>query len=1067
MVELKKMQKIMMIGAGPAVIGPGEVYEQAGLQACRILREQGIQSVVLGSDPASLVTEAGWADRAYCEPLTVAVIEKIILREQPDGLLISFGGQNALNLGYSLVASGILEKHRIPLLGFPDQLLAQIEERGSFVSLMNEAGIKTPAVSAVQALRDGVNHGKTMGFPVAVRTPLAMEGLAVNLAYNQEELAVLLEKGLSLAASHPVWLEESLLHWREIEVEALRDREGRFLVAALVENIDPVGIHGGDSMVVTPPQGLPGAEITNLSAETAKVLAALDYRGAANLQWAWNPQSGELRLLRLNPRFTRSAALAAQATGLPLAAVAMRLLLGDTLPQAAGLAEFPCDSLFRPRHSSVAVRLPRFDTAKFPDVSPVLTTVMKATGEIVAVGGNFREALQKGVRSLEVGYQGLGADRPDPGETEISAAALKTGVVNPVAERLMNLRLSIKRGLSPEEIAKYGRLAEWFVREIAQLVRFEKQLSTYALYNLDEEVLRQAKRDGFSDAQIAYLLRTTPWEIRQVRARAGITPAYREIAPLQFYATYEPEAGEPGQVRAAGSGPESILLVGSGPSRIGQGPEYNYCAAYAARSLRELGYSCVYVNCNPGSAVVEFAPETVSYLAPLTAEELLNIVEREKPVRIITQFSGVNGAGLAAEFQAPGSGCEWQTADMQQVVAAERYQDFAAAMGIALPGRAAAVHPEEAALAANRVGFPVALSPERNSGIAEVAYYAGELTDAWERILKWGKPPLRIEHLPDNATGYQVNGIAAGSELRAEVIVEQIEEALVGVGDSACAWPANNLQPETAAKLTATATRLVREFQVKGLVSFLFAVKHGRVYLREFKSGDCQLVPFIQKTYGPGWVKSAIQALLDLPQPAGGAKMETPLSPQFFAVKEAVFSFENFPGVDTILGPEQRSTGAVLGLDSDPSMAFIKAQLAAGENLPSAGNIFLGVREEDKRALAALAKQLVGLGFGILADMETAEVLGCNQIPCREVPRLGEGRPDILDRMKNGEVQWIINTPAGRKARREEALIRSTAVARGIPITTTLSGAQAAAHGLEQYLRRGLTVKPLREYDSQ
>ena len=1050
-------KKLLLIGAGPVIIGQGGEYDYAMLQAARFLRAAGHELVVVDSNAAALASDREVADRTYLEPLTVEVLEQIIVKERPDAVVTLLGGQTALNLGHALARLGVFERYGVELLGPGPQLMARTEDWDGLQAAAKQIGL--PAVRGYQAetIGAGIERGADLQFPMVIKSQAAPEGVGVFTAYNQEELEEFLGRALELAPERRVVVAESLLGWTEAEVELLRDRDGRTLVVTTLEHIDPVGIHGGDSMVMLPARGLSPEIRERLASEALRLAERLELVGTANLQFACHPESGELCILEANPRITLSTVLASRFTGLPLAELALRLWLGETLTEL-GLAGYSQPSDY------TAVKLPRFDFEKFPVAEPALNSVMKSVGSALAFGTDFKEALQQAVRALETGRHGVVADNfpGDPGQPE--RRLIREKIINAGPERLFYLRYALKNGYTVPELSKLTGLGGWFLTELVELIALEKELTTYALYNLPREVFLKAKQWGFSDQQLAYLLRSSEAEVRKTRQKLEVCPGYRRIgdAPARFqweqgwFATYGIAADDAGDAAAPGT---KRLVIGAGPGRIGAGAERDYLVVKAAEAFAARGGS-ILVHCNPATAAGGSLANLKLYWEPLTLESLLNISEREAPQGVALQFGG--SAALKLAIPLTESGIPLLDTAPEVLALLEdrpRLHRMLESLGIRQPEFRVAKDLPAALEAARWVGHPVTVR-----GMAEepggLAYDPAGLQRIAEPLLGKGGA-VAIEKFLDNAIGVVLDGLADGSEVLVGGIAEHIEEAEIHSGDSALSFPPYTLGNEAFNRLREIAVSVAKELKWRGLFHLKFAIQRNTLYLLEIEPGAALTVPFISKITGLPLVAAAVAILTGVGIAA--QKLTVP-EPRFTAVKEAVLPFERFPGVDPVLGAEMRSTGAVLGIAPDFGLAFIKAQLAAGVKIPARGTVFMSIREEDRRAFIPIAKQLNGLGFQIVATEETALFLSKQNLPCRTVFRIGEGRPNILDALKNNALQWIISIPSGPRALAEDSLIRSTAALKGTPIFTTVAGALAAATGLERYQETGERVRALQDY---
>ncbi|TCL75256.1 carbamoyl-phosphate synthase large subunit [Hydrogenispora ethanolica] len=1047
--------KILLIGAGPVIIGQGGEYDYAAVQAGRYLRASGHSLVVVNSNAAALGTDREEADRTYLEPLNAGVLEQIIIKEQPHAVVTTLGGQTALNLGYRLARDGVFQRYHVELLGPAPETVAHTEDPARLQATLPGLGLPVHRIHAAESIGAGIELGRSLGFPVVVKSRGALEGAGVFTAYNQEELEDFLARAFAMSPERRVSVEESLLGWVEIEAEVLRDRAGASLIVATLENIDPVGVHSGDSAVVLPARSLNPEQRDRFRECATGLVETLGLVGTVNLQFAFRPETGEFRLIEVNPRLTLSAVLAARFTGLPLAELEVRLRLGENLA-ALGLTGESREPDY------TAVKMAAFDLEKFPDADPALNSAMKAVGSVLAFGSDFKEALQKAIRSLANGRYGLGADGSPQDQTQPERRLIREKIINAGPERLFYLRHALKNGYTPAELRKLTGLSGWFLDELVQLVAFEKELTTYALYNLPREVFFKAKRWGFSDRQLAFLLRSTEGEVRKTRKNLGVWPEYqrtgvaRSGAPEErgWFSTYASlENGN------SAAGEPRFLVVGPGPGRIGAGAERDYNAVKAAEAFAAYGES-ILVNCNPATAAGGAHPNLKLYWEPLTVEALLNVVERETPQAVVLQFGGGVALELAeplAGFGVPLRGTAPETLALLRDRI--RLQEALENLGVRQPEFRTVKDLQGALEGARAIGYPVRISPAGVPG-GEIVYDPAALQRCAERILAGGGG-AGIEKFFDNAVGVVLDGLTDGREALVGGIAEHIEEAGIHSGDSALSFPPYTLGNDAFNRLRELSVAVAGGMKLEGLFHLKFALQRETLYLLEIEPGAALTVPFLSKATGVPLVGAAVKIL------AGFGLVEQKMAapePQFTAVKEAVLPFERFPGVDPVLGPEMRSTGAVLGIASDFGLAYIKAQLAAGVTIPAAGTVFMSIREEDRRAFIPIARQLTELGFKILATEETALVLNRQNLPCRTVYRIGEGRPNILDELKNNAVQWIISIPSGPRSTAEESLIRSTAALRGTPIFTTVAGVMAAVAGLARYQEAGGRIKAVQDY---
>lgn len=1070
------LHKILVLGAGPVVVGLGMEFDQAGVQACQALKEAGYEVIVADSNPVTVMTDPESAHRTYIEPLTPINIEKIISKEKPDALLLNFGGQTAFDVGNHLVKSGCLAKYELKLIGISDCFLNGAERYKYYQEKLNAFQVKIPTGYIVTDIKEGMNRGIEMGFPIAFRTFNAPAGAGTVIAYNREELEDFLHIELSKTPDKQVLLEESLLGWKEFVFEVLGDSAGQYIIVGSLEKLAPMGVHYGDSIAVTPIQSLSVAEYQRITTICENIARAIQLTGRVNIQVAQNPATGDFNVFGINYGVTKSMALIAKATGIPIAGIAVQLMMGYQLEEI-----IPCFE----QHSVdyVAVKLPRFDVAKFPTADFTLHTAMKSTGEVMAIGSSFKAALQKALRSLDIDSPGFGANGLEPAEIKLSLQDVKEKLANPNPKIIVYLRYALKLGLSIAELNRLTKMDPYFLTELADLVSLEKNLTTYALYNLTPEIFLKAKQWGFSDGQLAYLLRTTGTQVREAREKKGIYPIFAVIPsrarasevevgeeqdPAGYYSFYRqteapvnsndstgPDRGKPGK----------IIIIGPGPNRIDRGGEFDYSLVHASSALREMGYETLIVNNNPGVLATDSRYCNKHYWEPTTCEELQDIILREKPVGVILQFAGQSAPEMVPFFeQMKVPVFDQPILNIEGVIKpglfnyqSQEFKIFPLPSGEVLDAKSAFE-------IGNQIGYPVIIHSQGFNS-AEIAYDAGDISDYFQRVTglcRDSQPVVWLEKLIEEAIGVEVSCITDGDSALVCAVMEQIEEAAINANDSALALPPYSLGEEILAKIKTYSRKLILELKIKGLVNLQYIIKHHTIYLRTVNRPVTRLIPVLVKATGTDWIKIAMN--ITMGQSLQELGLESDPVWRYSIVKEAVFSFERFPGVDTILGPETRSTGEVMGLAKDFGLAFIKSQLAAGEKLPVAGTIFLSIKDEDKRPFIPIIKQLVTLGFKILTTEEIAAVLDRNSIPCRPVKKIGEGRPNILDHMKNGAVQWIFNTPAGRKARREESLIRSTAAARGIPIVTTVAAAQAVVTGIENYLEGKMEPIEIREF---
>lgn len=1069
------IKKILIIGSGPIVIGQACEFDYSGSQACKAFREEGYQTVLVNSNPATIMTDPGMADRTYIEPLTLESVAKIIERERPDALLPTLGGQMGLNLGTFLEREGILKKYGCELIGADERAIARAEDRELFKETMQSIGIRVPRSGIARSMEEGMQVIKHVGFPAILRPAYTMGGAGGATAYNMEEFERMLAFALDTSPIHQTLIEESVLGWKEIEFEVIRDCADNVICVTSMENIDPMGVHTGDSVVVAPAQTLTMPEMAHLVELSKKVIRAVGINGGGtNIQYAVNPENGDVVIIEINPRVSRSSALASKATGFPIARVAAKLAVGLTLDEIKNDITGKTYSDFEPTVDYVVMKVCRFAFEKFPQADPTLNTSMKAVGEAMAIGRNFKEALQKGIRSLEIGRYGLGSDGKDLQEKERRDMDLiRRKLAQPNADRLFFIRYAIENGMSTDEIYELSKIDPWFIENIRELVEFEENLKGKSLVSIPAKVLREAKQLGYSDIQLAHLLDTDEEQVRMRRKVLGIESTFYLVDTCAgefdadrpyFYSTYETLD----QSRAT-QNPRKVIILGGGPNRIGQGIEFDYCCVHAAYACKEEGYEAIIINCNPETVSTDFDTSDRLYFEPLTREDVLGIVDREKPMGVIVQLGGQTPLNLSLPLKKAGVPI-LGTAPEQIDRAEDRklFSELVRKLGLRQTLNDTAISVEEALEKARRIGYPVLVRPSYVLGgrAMEIVYDDADLV-AFMQLATEASPerPVLIDKFLEDAIEVDVDAISDGETTLVCGVMEHIEQAGVHSGDSACSLPPYSLSDDIVAEIKRQTYLLAQELEVRGLMNVQYAVKDGEIYVLEVNPRASRTVPFVGKATGVPWAKVATKIMLGKSLKEQGITQE--VTPKHVAVKEAVFPFVRFPGVDVVLGPEMKSTGEVMGIDLNFGNAFIKAQIAAGQNLPSHGNVFLSLADRDKRDAVEIATKLRELGFDIIATEGTGKVLRDAGIPVRIIPKIGEGRPDATDLIKNNEIALVINTPSGKKARKHEVLIRSTVVARGIPIITTIAGARATLLGLDVTRRQGATVKSLQEYHAQ
>jgi carbamoyl-phosphate synthase large subunit len=1082
----KDIKKVLMIGSGPIIIGQACEFDYSGSQACKALREEGYYTILVNSNPATIMTDPNMANVTYIEPLTVEFLTKIIAKERPDAILPTLGGQNGLNLAFFLMKQGILKKYGVESIGASVTAISCAEDRELFKKAMQEIGVDVPKSGIANSVEEGMRIGLGIGFPLILRPAYCMGGLGGSIAYNKEELENYLAKGLDTSPVHQVLVEQSVLGWKEIEFEVMRDCADNVIMITSMENVDPMGVHTGDSMVVAPAQSLTTEEYTNFVNLSKKIIRRVGITGGgANIQFGQNPDNGQIVIIEVNPRLSRSSALASKATGFPIARVATKLAVGLTLPEVMNQITGKTTSFFEPTVDYCVFKICRFTFEKFPGADRTLNTSMKAVGEAMSIGRNFKEALQKGIRSLENSRSGFGADGKDKYNDDVLAKPdsallkeLKDKIRVPNDERIFYLRYAIKAGLSIDEIYELSRIDRWFLDNMKELVEIEEKILQHRNNRIEEaikiplEILDEAKKNGFSDRQLAYLLNAKEEAVREFRKKNNKKAVFKLVDTCAgefnakqpyFYSTQEiQEEGRPTKNK-------KVVILGGGPNRIGQGIEFDYCCCHAAYALKEEGIESIMVNCNPETVSTDYDTSDRLYFEPLTIEDILNIIDLEKPMGVIVQFGGQTPINLAVSLRKFGVNILGTSSDSIDIAEdRKRFKEMLDKLNLLQPDNGTAFTFEEAKVVARKIGYPVLVRPSYVLGgrAMEIVYDESLLERFITEAAKVsGEHPILIDKFLEDAIEVDVDVLGDGSTYVIGGIMEHIEEAGIHSGDSAMVLPSYTLSPAILNKIREATYKMAKELNVVGLMNVQYAVKDEKVYVLEVNPRASRTVPFVSKVIGVPLAKLATKVILGKKLKDLGFTEE--VIPQHVAVKESVFPFNRFPGVDVILGPEMKSTGEVMGMDRDFGRAYLKSQIAAGQNLPTKGNVFISVRDRDKRAVVFIAKKLNDLGFHIYASSGTAAALEKNDISVKVLPKLGEGRPNVLDLMKDGKIQLVINTPSGRIPRQDETRIRSHVVMYNIPYTTTISGAQATVNGIETLLKKDLDVRSLQDYQKK
>ncbi|MFH1354941.1 MAG: carbamoyl-phosphate synthase large subunit [Candidatus Omnitrophota bacterium] len=1079
----KDIKRILMIGSGPIVIGQACEFDYSGSQACKALKEEGYYTILVNSNPATIMTDPGMADVTYIEPLTIETVTKIIAKERPDAVLPTLGGQTALNLAFFLMKQGILKKYGVESIGASVKAISCAEDRDLFKKAMQEIGVGMPKSGIANSIDEGMRIGLSIGFPLILRPAYCLGGRGGATAYNKDELEKALANGLETSPVHQVLVEQSVLGWKEIEYEVMRDCADNVIMITSMENIDPMGVHTGDSIVVAPAQTLTAEEYTNFVNLSKRIIRRVGVSGGgANIQFGQNPNNGEIVIIEVNPRLSRSSALASKATGFPIARVATKLAVGYTLPEVMNQITGRTTSFFEPTGDYCVFKVCRFTVEKFSRTERVLNTSMKAVGEAMSIGRNFKESFQKGIRSMEISRYGFGADGKDKITDEMLecpssnlSKLIKDKLRIPNDERIFYIRYALKMGFTIDEIYKLSRIDRWFIDNMKQLVELEDEIRQFRNDKAGEEfkipldLLARAKKDGFSDRQLAYILNSKEEVVRELRKKKNIKPVYKlvdtcagEFSAKQPYYYSTHESGD----EARPSKNKKVVILGGGPNRIGQGIEFDYCCCHASYALKEEGIESVMVNCNPETVSTDYDTSDRLYFEPLTMEDILNIIELEKPIGVIVQFGGQTPLNLAVPLREAGVtllGTSAKSIDIAED--RKRFKKMLHQLNLLQPDNGTAFTFAEAKEVARKIGYPVLVRPSYVLGgrAMEIVYDESTLEKfIIEAAEVSGDHPVLIDKFLEDAIEVDVDLIGDGETFVIGGIFEHIEEAGVHSGDSAMALPSYTLSKSILDNIRDATYKMAKELDVKGLMNVQYAIKDDKVYVLEVNPRASRTVPFVSKVIGVPLANLATKIMLGKKLKDLGFTKE--IIPKHIAVKESVFPFGRFPGTDIILGPEMKSTGEVMGIDDDFGKAYIKSQIAAGQQLPKKGNVFISVRDKDKRAIVFVAKKLQDLGFKISATSGTAAALEGNNIKVSVLTKIAEGRPNILDAMKDGKIQMVINTPSGRIPRQDEIKIRSQVILYNIPYTTTISGAQATVNGIEALLKKDLGVMSLQAY---
>ncbi|MFA7594426.1 MAG: carbamoyl-phosphate synthase large subunit [Thiohalobacteraceae bacterium] len=1048
------IHSILILGAGPIVIGQACEFDYSGAQACKALKEEGYRIILVNSNPATIMTDPEMADATYIEPVEWRTVAKIIEVERPDALLPTMGGQTALNCALDLAKHGVLEQFGVEMIGASRDAIDKAEDRDRFRQAMKKIGLSMPRSAIAHSMEEALQVQVQIGFPTIIRPSFTMGGSGGGIAYNKEEFVEICERGLDLSPTNELLIEESALGWKEYEMEVVRDHNDNCIIVCSIENFDPMGVHTGDSITVAPAQTLTDKEYQIMRDASLAVLREIGVdTGGSNVQFAVNPDNGHMIIIEMNPRVSRSSALASKATGFPIAKVAAKLAVGYTLDELKNdITGGATPAAFEPSIDYVVTKVPRFTFEKFPQANPRLTTQMKSVGEVMAIGRTFQESLQKALRGLETGIDGLD-ERVDP-KAEDARDILRRELYEAGPERILYVGDAFRMDMSVEEVYDISRIDPWFLAQIEELIRLEGEVRVAGQAGLTADFLRQLKRKGFSDRRLARLLGAPEKEIRDLRRELGVRPVYKRVdtCAAEFatdtaymYSTYEEECESNPTAR------DKIMVLGGGPNRIGQGIEFDYCCVHAALALREDGYETIMVNCNPETVSTDYDTSDRLYFEPLTLEDVLEIIDKEQPRGVIVQYGGQTPLKLARELEANGApiiGTSPDSIDLAED--RERFQQLIDKLGLKQPPNRTARTEEQATRLAAEIGYPLVVRPSYVLGgrAMEIVYNEDDLQRYMREAVKVSnESPVLLDRFLDDAVEVDVDAICDGTDVLIGGIMEHIEQAGVHSGDSACSLPPYTLSAAIQDRLREQMRAMALELQVVGLMNAQFAIKGDDLYVLEVNPRASRTVPFVSKATGRPLAKIAARCMVGTSLAAQNATRER--IPPFFSVKEAVFPFVKFPGVDPLLGPEMKSTGEVMGVGRSFGAAFGRAQLGAGVVLPASGKIFISVRETDRAGAVALAGAFVQHGFEVVATRGTAAAIAATGIPVEVVNKVAEGRPHIVDMIKNNQIRYIVNTTEGKQAIADSYTIRRSALQFKVNYSTTLAHGKATSLALD------------------
>ncbi len=1048
------IESILILGAGPIVIGQACEFDYSGAQACKALREEGYRVILVNSNPATIMTDPEMADATYIEPVDWQTVARIIERERPDALLPTMGGQTALNCALDLAREGVLDRFGVEMIGASRDAIDKAEDRDRFRQAMQKIGLDMPRSAVAHSMEEALQVQASIGFPTIIRPSFTLGGSGGGIAYNKEEFVEICERGLDLSPTNELLIEESALGWKEYEMEVVRDRKDNCIIVCSIENFDPMGVHTGDSITVAPAQTLTDKEYQIMRDASLAVLREIGVdTGGSNVQFAINPENGRMIIIEMNPRVSRSSALASKATGFPIAKVAAKLAVGYTLDELRNdITGGATPASFEPSIDYVVTKIPRFTFEKFPQAEPVLTTQMKSVGEVMAIGRTFQESMHKALRGLETGIDGFD-ERLDMAAEDVKER-LRRELRTPGPERALYVADAFRYGMSVEEVHEFTHIDPWFLVQIEEIVRLEATVREQGIEALDEDFMRLLKRKGFSDRRLARLVGSSEGAVRKLRQVLGVRPVFKRVdtcaaefatSTAYMYSTYEEEC------EAEPTDAQKIMVLGGGPNRIGQGIEFDYCCVHAALAMREDGYETIMVNCNPETVSTDYDTSDRLYFEPLTLEDVLEIIDREKPRGVIVQYGGQTPLKLARDLEAAGApiiGTSPDSIDLAED--RERFQKLIDDLGLRQPPNRTARTPAEALALAAEIGYPLVVRPSYVLGgrAMEIVYNEEDLERYMREAVRVSNDsPVLLDRFLDDAVEVDVDAVCDGREVLIGGIMEHIEEAGVHSGDSACSLPPYTLDAGIQDRMREQVAAMARGLNVVGLMNTQFAIKGDDIYVLEVNPRASRTVPFVSKATGRPLAKIAARCMVGRSLAEQGATEER--VPGYFSVKEAVFPFIKFPGVDPILGPEMKSTGEVMGVGRSFGAAFARAQQAAGVELPRSGKIFVSVRDADKAKAVELARRFAERGFEIVATRGTARAIQAAGVACEVVNKVIEGRPHIVDMIKNDQIRYIVNTTEGKQAIADSYTIRRTALQHKVHVSTTVSHGEAVCRALD------------------